>query len=151
MSAQSTIIAGRRTAESLMTLTLVAYSPTGESTTDADGYRVPVYADEGSTPGKVQAGSQQSGDAPTRYVSVGGVDQPVIAGGLHIPLDRFVLDGLLIVASEQRGRAWEFEVFSVGPADDPALLGKRYMVVSAPAKSFATARRLDVVEIPRES
>jgi hypothetical protein len=30
---------------------------------------------------------------------------------------------------------------------DPALLGRRFQVVSVPAKSFATARRLDVVEV----
>lgn len=134
-------------AESLMTLELAAYSPTGEKTTDADGYKIPAYADEGTTPGKVQSGSRAGGDTATRYIDVGGVERPVIEGGLHIPLDRFVLDGLLIQASEQRGQAWEFEVFAVGPADDPALLGRRYMVVAAPAKSYATARRLDVIEL----
>lgn len=133
-------------AESLMTLTLTAYSPAGTEP-DADGYEVHQFADEGSTPGKVQSGSQQGGDSATRYVNVGGVERPVIEGGLHIPLDRFVFDGLLIVASEQRGQAWEFAVDSIGPADDPALLGRRYMVVGVPAKSFATARRLDVIEI----
>lgn len=130
-----------------MTLTLTAYSPTDDTTTDADGYQVADYADEGTTPGKIQAGAQAGGDNQTRYVNIGGVERPVISGGLHIPLDRFVFDGLLIQASEQRGQAWEFEVFSIGPADDPALLGKRYMVVGAPAKSYATARRLDVVEV----
>lgn len=139
----------RAEAERTMTLTLVAYSPSGVSSTDDDGYEVPGYVDEGVTPGKVQSGSGK--DSETRYVNVGGVERPVIDGGLHIPLDRFVFDGLLIEASEQRGQAWELEVFSIGPADDPALLGRRYMVVSAPAKSFATARRLDVVEIPREA
>lgn len=130
-----------------MTLTLHAYSPTGETTTDEHGYDVPEYAFEGETPGKVQSGSQAGSDGATKYVNVGGVERPVIEGGLHIPLDRFLFNGLLIVASEQRGQAWEFEVVAVGPADDPALLGRRYMVVSVPAKSYATARRLDVVEV----
>lgn len=130
-----------------MTLTLAAYSPTDEPTTDADGYQVQGYADEGTTPGKVQSGSQAGSDAATRYVNIGGVDRPVLEGGLHIPLDRFLFDGLLIQASEQRGKGWEFEVESIGPADDPALLGMRYLVVGVPAKSFATARRLDVVRV----
>lgn len=134
-------------AESLMTLTLTAYSPTDEPTTDADGYQVQGYADEGTTPGKVQSGSQAGSDSATRYVNIGGVDRPVLEGGLHIPLDRFLFDGLLIQPSEQRGRGWEFEVESIGPADDPALLGTRYLVVGAPVKSFATARRLDVVVV----
>ena len=129
-----------------MTLTLTAYSPNG-TPTDADGYQVPDYLDEGDTPGKVQAGTRAGQDAPTRYVSVGGVDRPVITGGLHIPLDMFVLDGLLIAASDQRGIGWEFEVISIGPDDDPALLGRRYLVVGVPVKSYATARRLDVVEV----
>lgn len=137
----------RMQAESLMTLTFTAYSPSG-TTKDADGYDVQQYADEGDTPGKVQGGSQAGKDTNTRYVQVGGVDRPVLEGGLHIPLDRFIFDmGLLIVAGEQRGTGWELEVSSVGPADDPALLGRRYLVVEVPAKSYATARRLSVVEV----
>ena len=81
-------------------------------------------------------------DSGTRYVNIGGVERPVIDGGLHIPLSAPVP-----VASEQRGQGWEYEVTALGPADDPALLGRRYLVISVPAKSFATARRLDVVEV----
>lgn len=141
--------AGRRAAERRMTLTLTAYSPDPEATTtDADGYEVVGFADEGSTVGKVQSGTQAGADTPTRYVSIGGVDRPVISGGLHIPIDSFTFDwALLIVAGEQRGQGWEFEVTTVGPDDDPALLERRYLVVGVPAKSHATARRLDVVEV----
>lgn len=136
----------RAEAEAEMTLILTAYSPNG-TTPDADGYEVQQYADEGSTPGKVQAGSQAGSDTATRYVGVGGTERPVMAGGLHIPVGMFLLDGLLIVAGEQRGIGWEFEVSSIGPNDDPALLGRRYLVVGVPAKSHMTARRLDVVEV----
>lgn len=134
-------------AESLMALTLTAYSP-GEPSTDADGYEVIPYANEGDTPGKVQSGTQSGSDTPTRHVSIGGVERPVLSGGLHIPIAAFIADGSLsIVASEQSGIGWEFEVAATGPADDPALLGRRYLVVGVPAKSHATARRLDVVEV----
>lgn len=127
-----------------MTLTFTAYSPAG-TTKDADGYDVQQYADEGETPGKVQG--QSGKDTQTRYVRVGGTERPLIAGGVHIPLDRFIFDKtLLIVADEQRGVGWELEVSSVGP-HDPALLGRRYLVVEVPAKSYATARRLSVVEV----
>lgn len=142
MSATSVTLRGRRAAESLMTLTLTAYSPTGSTTTDVDGYQVPAYAPEGETPGKVQSGTQAGSDGATRYVSIGGVERPVISGGLHIPLSAPVP-----AASEQRGQGWEYAVTALGPADDPALLGRRYLVVGAPAKSYATARRLDVVEV----
>lgn len=138
----------RAAAESLMSLTLAAYSPSG-TTTDTDGYQVPAFATEAETSGKVQSGSQAGQDTATRYVSIGGVDRPVLAGGLHIPLAAYVdpiLSTLSIVASEQRGVGWEFEVVAVGDAD-PALLGRRYLVVGLPVKSYATARRLDVVEV----
>lgn len=146
MSLGTALTAGRRAAESLMTLTLVAYAPDG-TTTDADGYEHPGYRDEGTTPGRVQ-GATQRGDTNARYISVGGLDRPIITSGLQIPLGRFVYDGALqITASEERGLGWEFEVTSTGPHDDPALLGRRYLVVDVPVKSHATMRRLDVVEV----
>jgi hypothetical protein len=142
VSSSSAIVAGRQAAEAEMTLTLAAHSPTGATTTDPDGFEVPTFAPEGSTFGKVQGGGQSGKDTPTRYIRIGDVDRPVLSAGLHIPISAPVP-----VASEQRGQAWEYEVTAVGPVDDPALLGRRYMVVGVPAKSFATARRLDVIEL----
>jgi hypothetical protein len=46
-----------------------------------------------------------------------------------------------------QGIDWEYLCTAVGAHDDPTLLGRRFLVVNAPAKSFATARRLDVVEV----
>ena len=107
-------------AESLMSLTLTAYSP-GDVVPGDDGYEVVPFAEEGTTVGKVQAGSQSGSDTPTRYVSIGGVERPVLSAGLHIPISAFVTDGrLTIVASEQAGVGWEFVVTAVGAADDPA-------------------------------
>lgn len=124
-----------------MTLTLTPQVPNGV-TLDPDGFEVQSYAAQTPHAGKVQGGSQSGKDTPTRYVTIGGVDRPVLNAGLHIPIGAPVP-----VASEQRGVGWEYEVTAVGPADDPALLGKRFLVVGVPAKSFATARRLDVVEV----
>lgn len=139
MSSTSAIIAGRMAAEAEMTLTLTAFVPNG-STTDPEGFEVPVYEPQAPHPGKVQGGSQSGNDTPTRFVSIGGVERPILSAGLHIPI------GVPIpVASEQRGLGWEYEVSEVGAADDPALLGRRYLVVGVPAKSKSTARRLDVV------
>jgi hypothetical protein len=124
----------------MMTLTFTAYSPNG-TTTDGDGYEVPAYASEGATPGKVQGPSSSTADTPTRTVNVGGAERPVLAAGLHIPVAAPVpLAGLY-------GIGWEYLCTAVGPNDDPALLNRRYLVVGVPAKSFATARRLDVVEV----
>lgn len=130
----------RLQAESLMTLVLAAYEP-GGTTTDGNGYEVQGYTPKGLTFGKVQAGSRQGGDTVTKYVRIGEVERSVIEAGLHIPIDALVPS-----ADYQRGFAWEYEVVNTGDSD-PALLGRRYLVVGVPAKSLSTARRLDVVEL----
>lgn len=132
---------GRAKAESLMTLELDVYEPTGTGK-DADGYDVVEYTKRGRVKGQAQAASRAGGDTQTRYVDVGGVSRPVLVGGLKIPIS-----AALPAAGEQRGIGWEYEVAEVGRVDDPALLGRRYLVVEAPVKSYATARRLDVVEV----
>lgn len=129
----------RREAESLMTLMLAAFSPDGKAS-NPGGYTAPKFAPEGSTLGRVQGASSR--DTATRYVRVGDVERPVLEGGLQIPLTAKVP-----AAGEQRGTGWEYEVTAVGPLDDPALLGRRYLVVEVPAKSHATMRRLSVVEV----
>lgn len=120
-----------------MTLTLAPQRPAGF---DADDD--PIFVAMDPHPGKVQSGSKSGGDTATRFVRVGGVELPVASGGLHIPLGAPVP-----VAGEQVGIGWEYIVAAVGPYDDPALMGRRFRVVGSPAKSYATARRLDVVEV----
>lgn len=123
-----------------MTLTLTAYSPNG-FTTDGDGLQVRAYASEGTTPGKFQGPSSSNADAGTRSVTVGGVSRTVMVAGLHLPITAD-----LPVAGDQ-GVGWEYAVTTLGADEDPALSGRRFLVVGVPAKSFATARRLDVVEV----
>lgn len=122
-------------AESLMTLTLAAYSPGGM--TVVDNLEVPGFNAEGTTRGKIQGSSASQSQPYTRTEVIGAVERPVMEGGLHIPISATVPE-----------RKWEYQVTAVGPNDDPALLGRRYWVASVPAKSFSTARRLDVVEVP---
>lgn len=132
----------RAEAEARMTLTLAAFEPTGDTTTDADGYNVLVYDPKGSVSGRIRGGSQSAGDSTTRYVNIGGVERPVLTGGLHLPIG-----SLVPVASEQRGVGWEYEVTELGPVDNPALLGRRFLVVGVSLVAQATALRLDVVEV----
>src|SRR5690349_2578086 len=129
-------------AQSMMTLTFTAYKVTG-TTTDGDGYKVPTYTSQGSTAGKIQASTTRGGDTATRTANVGGVERPVLEAGLHIPVSAAV------PAAGEYHIGWEYLCTAVGPNDDPALLHKRYLVVGTPTKSFATARRLDVVEVPK--
>ena len=119
-----------------MTLTLTPYKPTGFDSNDD-----PIFVAQTQHAGKVQAGSRAGGGGATRFVRVGGVELPVMSAGLHIPIGAPVPR-----ADEQAGIGWEYVVSAVGDAD-PVLLGRRYRVVGVPAKSFATARRLDVVEV----
>lgn len=131
----------RADAEELMTLTLTWYAPGGS--TMAGDLKVPGFTDQGTSIGKVQARSRQ-GDTPTRTVQVGGSERLILEGAVHIPLAAFVdATGLLVRPG------WECVVTDLDEdLDDPALLGRRYRVVEIPpAKSRATARHLNVVEV----
>ena len=103
--------------------------------TKVDGIENEVRTLDHITPGKF-AGASRDSDARTRYVVVGGVERPVLVGGLHIPID-----------APLPAIGWEYVLAATGPATDRALLGRRFRVVGVPAKSYATARRLDVVEV----
>ncbi|GAB3776765.1 hypothetical protein FB382_004391 [Nocardioides ginsengisegetis] len=134
MSAASVAAHGRRAAEALMLDTFTAYGAPEWAT--VDGLEQETRVAQYDTRGKVSGPSMQSRDTNTRLVSVGGVERPVVEGGLHIPL-----------AAALPAVGWELECIAVGPASDPSLLGRRWRVVDVPAKSYATARRLDVVEV----
>lgn len=123
----------RAEADATFTDTFTAYAFT---TTKVDGIDTTVMAAQYDTPGKVAGPSMQSRDTNTRTATVGGVERPVVEGGLHIPLTA----GLPAIG-------WELVCDATGPASDPSLVGRRWRVVDVPAKSFATARRLDVVEV----
>lgn len=118
-----------------------AYSPSGTSTTDANGFEVPGYSNEGSTQGRIAGPSAQSTDTTARVVTIGGSERPVVAGGLHIPVSAPV------PAVGEYGHGWEYVLTTLGAHTDPSLLDSRWLVVDAPAKSQATARRLDVVRL----
>jgi hypothetical protein len=130
----------RQRAESLMADTFTAYAPNG-TTTDGAGFEIPAYASKGETPGKISGASAQSADTNVRTVTIGGVERPVIEGGLHIPVSADV------PKVGQYGFGWEYVLTALGYMTDPSLLNSRWLVVDAPAKSYATARRLDVVRL----
>lgn len=128
-------------AEALMTATLTAYRPAPDITTqDNDGYEVAAYESMGTVRGKVQGSSATTSDTAAKSVRVGDVDRDVVQGGLHIPI------AALVPAAGEYGVGWEYVVEDAG-SGDPALVGTRWLVVNAPVKSYATARRLDVVQL----
>lgn len=123
----------RREAEAMMLDTFTAYAFT---TVKIDGLDEQSWVEQGATPGKV-SGRARDSDTNTRVIEIGGVDRPVIEGGLHIPLSAPV-----------PSIGWEYVLTALGPHTDPALLLRRWRVVDVPAKSYATARRIDVVALP---
>jgi len=134
----SAIRDGRRYAVELMFDTFTAYSHNG-TTTDGNGFQVPAYANMGTTLGRLRGAGGR--DTNARYVTVGGAERPVVDGGLALPLDAPV------PAVGEYGIGWEYVLTDLGPDTDPSLLNSRWLVVDAPAKSYATARRLDVVRL----
>lgn len=133
---------GRAAAESRMTDLFEVYSPDPESTTtDGEGFEVPGYADEQETYGRIAGPSAQSRDTNARTVTIGGMEREVVSGGLHIPISADA------PAMGEYRTGWEYVLVEVGPSTDPSLLNSRWLVVDSPAKSQATARRLDVVRL----
>jgi Family of unknown function (DUF6093) len=132
----------RSDAEELMTATFSVQAP-GSATTVVDGFKRSGLINKTPTVGKIQGGAAAARDTVSRYVSVGGVKRPVLEGGLHIPIDAEV------PCAGDEGIGWIYTCTAVCVGEDPALVGRSFLVVSAPAKSFASARRLDVVEVPR--
>lgn len=130
----------RREAEARMLDTFTAYSPDG-ITEDDDGFEVPVYAAAGATPGRIAGPNAGRSDTEARTVTIGGTEHLVVSAGLHIPLSSPV------PAMGEYGFGWEYVLTELGPLTDPALLNSRWLVVDSPAKSIATARRLDVVRL----
>lgn len=122
--------------------TYAAFSP-GGFTRNAAGLKVAAWTSEGTSLGKTQSGSRQGGDMAGRTVRVGDVDVVVIGGGLHLPIGAFITDGQLTIRP-----GWEFQCTATGSGTDPAQVGRRWHVHEVPVKAYATARRLDVYEVP---
>lgn len=133
MSVGTALAAGRAAAEALMLdeFTALVYT----DTTDADDLEVKDWEPQGDpVPGKFPSkvnGQPQN----TRMVNVGGVDRPVIEGGLHLPWS----------ASPEPGM--RYRCTAVGPDTHPSALNRTVHVVEAPISSDMTAWRLDVVEV----
>lgn len=128
----SVIDAGRQAAEDRMLDTFEAFAST---TSKVDGLDTKAWQSQGTTPGRL-AGRTRGSDPHTRTITLGDVEVPVLESGLHLPL-----------SAPLPSIGWEYVCTAAGPASDPSLVGRRWRVVSVPASSNATARRLDVVEV----
>lgn len=139
------IARGQAAAEALFGCTFEAYAPSGKNIVDGlqvQQYQLQPFTGEvEGTPGKVQGGAASTRDPVSRTITIGGVARPVLEGGLHIPISAPV------PKAGDRGIGWEYKCTAVVAPGDPALVGRWFLVVSVPAKTYATARRLDVVEV----
>lgn len=133
-------------AESLMVLCFQAEVP--GMVLDDKNRKIPGFEPFGAPCiGKIAGSSTAARDTPVRTLRVGAVTRPVLEGGLHLPVGAFVVAGVLqIVMSEDPAAAWRLRVVG-SRLGDPSMVGRKYQVVGVPAKPWATARRLDVVEV----
>lgn len=139
MRSATRLPAMRARANGLMADTFTAYAPTTD--TVVNGFEVDAYTSQGTTPGKIAGPSTQARDTNARTITVGNMELNVVEGGLHIPITATV------PAAGEYGTGWEYVLTALGPVTDPSLLDSRWLVVDVPAKSYATARRLDVVRL----
>jgi hypothetical protein len=132
VSLESALDQGRAIAESLMTDTVTVRYATGTTTIDeTTGSETPVYATRFTSKCKIQTRALQA-----RQEEVGGRTATTVTVELHLPVDS--------PATEPGDIA---EITAVGALADVQLLGRKYRIVAPVAKSYATARRLDVEEI----
>lgn len=115
--------------EALMLDTFAAYEP---GWAKVDGLDEDADIAKGETRGRLTGPREPA----SRTVEIGGVERPVVEGGLSIPL-----------SAPLPKIGWEYVCTEVDPTSDPSLLGRRFRVVGLGARSHATARRLDVVEV----
>lgn len=132
MSAPAAIAAGRMAAEALMCDTGIMRRPTGRAVQDPVTDReVEILTDLFTGRCRIQASGMQAATA-----QAGARTTVTTRIQLHLPVS----------APEVRvGDIWE--VTAVGDLSDLQLLGSRFRVVAPVAKTFATARRLDVEEL----
>lgn len=124
-------------AESLMFDVFDAFEPGARVVDPTDNMEKPGYTAKGSTPGKIQSHARQ-GDTQTRYIKVGETERPVLEAALHIPISA------TLPTAGQFGVGWEYVCTA---SVDAGNVGRRFLVVECPSKTFATARRLSVVEL----
>jgi hypothetical protein len=129
----------RADAESLHVDTFTAYEPAGYGPLDPlTGEKPRLFSTRATgVKGKVKGlGGVAGSDQEARFVTIGGVRYQVMPAGLHLSVSALV-----------PSPGWEYECTAVGASSDPSLLGRRYRAIEVPAKTWATARRLDVIEV----
>lgn len=136
---EAALAAGRSAAARMMQDTAQVSRRSGVTKDPTTGLKQPAYTPVYETPCKVSAATGR--DMAVRTVEVGGVERAVIEGGLHIPIPD---EGSEAVQVHNGDR---FTITAVGPMSDPGLLGRVFEVVEYGGKSWATARRLNVVEV----
>jgi hypothetical protein len=138
LNLSAAVLAGRAAAEETHQDTFTAYSPNG-TTTDGNGFEVRAYATRASRPARSPARSPAT-RTPARSRSAAWSAPWSRAACTSPSTPRSPLVG-------EYGVGWEYVLTDLGPLTDPSLLDSRWLVVDAPAKSYATARRLDVVRL----
>lgn len=130
-----TVVASGRVAAQARMRDTLAFGAVERGPQNADGEEGDVFVAAFTAPGKVSGRGR--GDLTVRTVTVGGVERPVIDGGVHMPAER----------TEAVPFGTVVRVQELGPESPAHLLGRLYRVVGESVKSDQTARRFDVVEV----
>lgn len=114
------------------TVTVTYPDPSGATTQDpTTGSTTPAYLTRFTSKCKVQTRNLEA-----RAEEVGGRTATTVTVELHLPIDAPAVSVGDVC-----------EITAVGALSDMQLLGRKFRVVAPVAKSFATARRLDVEEV----
>ncbi len=128
MSAASVLARGRTAAAALMVDACTIQHVTGSSTNTTTGVVTPTYATIYTGPCKVQGGQADSGQ------EVGDAHLAVLSLTVHVPIS---VVGVV-----------EADVVTItASVNDPELVGRVFRVLGPVHKSYATARRLPVLEV----
>lgn len=129
---QAALTEGRALAESLMTDTATVRYKTSQTVQNARGQEEAVYAVRFTSKCKLQSNNRQATDP-----DVGGRRDPIDALEIHLPVSA--------------GQVYEgdvVEITAVGSLSDVRSLGRKFVVASPMNKTYATATRLSVKELP---
>lgn len=128
MSATSVTLRGRIAAEAIMVDACTIQHVTGSSTDTTTGQVTPTYSTVYTGKCKVQGGQSDSGQ------DVADAHLAVLSLTVHVPI---AVTGVV-----------ETDVVTItASVNDPELVGRVFRVLGPVHKSFATARRLPVIEV----
>lgn len=119
------------------TTTCRVEDPTGNSAQDpVTGLEEPTYETAFTSLCAVRGPSATTHEPVAQTVEIGGIRRTVIKAGIELP-----------VTDDELKPKQRIVITTLGPRDDPALLGKKFIIVGFTGTSNEVVRPVDVVEV----